>query len=264
MAVRVDIHGALAGVRSPSPGLRTAPGARTEVGVLKYVRSAPTGAFQMPGRGWRTGRRKKRGLAEGWSFAYVFGLFQTVPTHVPTHQTRRALPFRGGVRGIRWRAHVDGRATCVRTRFAPATCFRQRRRQQYEIRHWDRGRRAIAYWLLSAGSTWLAGILFAGAALAMLIGLVWYWIWFTQRRAAVWYLAGVTLLVGIGLLSAGSWFGTESLALWGLSVVVLPLVGLLLYGAWRLVRLLITRLFQVLLIAISQVGAAWRGELLDR
>jgi hypothetical protein len=123
---------------------------------------------------------------------------------------------------------------------------------------------AIAYWLLSAGSTWLAGILFAGAALAMLIGLVWYWIWFTQRRAAVWCLAGVTLLVGIGLLSAGSWFGTESLALWGLSVVVLPLVGLLLYGAWRLVRLLITRLFQVRLIAILQVGAAWRGELLDR
>jgi hypothetical protein len=71
----------------------------------------------------------------------------------------------------------------------------------------------------------------------------------------------VTFLVGIGLISAGLWFGLGGLVLWGLSVVLLLLVGLLIYGAWGLLRFLVSHLVQVLLIAISQVGAAWRGEL---
>jgi hypothetical protein len=33
------------------------------------------------------------------------------------------------------------------------------------------------------------------------------------------------------------------------------------YGAWRLVRHLVIRCFNILLLAVSQMGAAWRGEL---
>jgi len=33
------------------------------------------------------------------------------------------------------------------------------------------------------------------------------------------------------------------------------------YGIWRLVRFIVVRSFSVLLLAVSEVGAAWRGEL---
>jgi hypothetical protein len=33
------------------------------------------------------------------------------------------------------------------------------------------------------------------------------------------------------------------------------------YGFWRLVRFFVIRSFNILLLAVSQIGAAWRGEL---
>jgi len=33
------------------------------------------------------------------------------------------------------------------------------------------------------------------------------------------------------------------------------------YGIWRLFRFVVVRSFKVLLLAVSEVGAAWRGEL---
>jgi hypothetical protein len=105
-------------------------------------------------------------------------------------------------------------------------------------------------------------LLFA-CVIGLLVGFFWYWIWFAQRGAGIWYLAGVTFIVGIGLLSAAAWFrdAEGNLLLSGAVVVQIPLCGLLLYGVWRLVRFLVTRLFSVLLIGIAQAGAAWRGEL---
>jgi hypothetical protein len=119
----------------------------------------------------------------------------------------------------------------------------------------------IAYWLLSEGFTWIAYLLFACSALMLLVGFFWYWIWFAQRHAAVRYVVGVTLTVGTGFFAAGTWFHNETMASWGLGIVLLTMCGIFVYGAWRLFRFLITRLFRVLLIAISQLGAAWRGEL---
>ena len=124
---------------------------------------------------------------------------------------------------------------------------------------------AVADWLLSRPhSTFgpdavLAYFLLATSAFALLVGFFWYWAWFAQRGVStVWYLAGVTELVGIGMFAAGWWFNIESLFGGGLGIsILLPL----LYGAWRLVRFLVIRLFGVLLIAISQIAAAWRGEL---
>jgi hypothetical protein len=33
------------------------------------------------------------------------------------------------------------------------------------------------------------------------------------------------------------------------------------YGVWRLAKFLIIQVFSILLLAVSQVGAAWRGEI---
>jgi hypothetical protein len=103
---------------------------------------------------------------------------------------------------------------------------------------------AAAFWLLSEQaqraigpeSAWLAYLLLFGCVIGLLVGFFWYWIWFAQRGAGIWYLAGVTFIVGIGLLSAAAWFrdAEENLLLSGAVVVQIPLCGLLLYGcgAW--------------------------------
>jgi hypothetical protein len=115
----------------------------------------------------------------------------------------------------------------------------------------------VACLLLSNGYTWTAYVLFATSAIALMIGFFWYLVWFAQRRLTVWYLAGVAELAGIGMWIAGAWFNIDALLWDGLGIsLTLPL----LCGAWLLGRFLIVRLFGVLLIAVSQLGAAWRGE----
>jgi hypothetical protein len=134
---------------------------------------------------------------------------------------------------------------------------------------------ALACWVLTSGgnyygasgalATWVAYAILVASVFWLLVSLFWYWAWFAQKVGmGAWYLAGIPLLIGLALCPAGYWFHAESVALTGLGLVLLPLSGLLFYGAWRLVRLMIVRLFHVLLIAVSQTGAAWRGEVHPR
>jgi hypothetical protein len=140
---------------------------------------------------------------------------------------------------------------------------------------------AIAYWLLSQGGpafgalALLAYALIATSAFILLVGFFWYWAWFAERGFAGRYLLGVSFFVGIVLWSTGQylWFLEpparpcyerpcpeissliQPLMLFGVCLVGLPLV----YGSWRLIRLLGVRAFRVLLVAVSQLGEAWRG-----
>lgn len=144
---------------------------------------------------------------------------------------------------------------------------------------------ALAYWLLSKGgspfgpSAVAAYVLLATSAAALLFGFFWYWAWFAQRGGGGRYLLTVSFLVGIGLLSVALFFKPDvppsicgrdpyppcaesaylepSLFLFGFCLAGVPVV----YGAWRLTKYVVVRTFGVLLIAISQIGAAWRGEL---
>jgi hypothetical protein len=143
---------------------------------------------------------------------------------------------------------------------------------------------AIAYWLSSQGGpafgapALVAYALIATSALVLLVGFFWYWAWFAERGFAGRYLLGVSFLVGVALWSAGQFLrpddpqyicglaqyppcpNTSSLVwffLWaGACLVAVPL----LFEAWCLVKFIIVRVFGVLLVAISQIGAAWRGE----
>ena len=123
----------------------------------------------------------------------------------------------------------------------------------------------LACWLLTGyrnfAGAWVAYFLLATSAIALLVGFFWYWMWFAQRGAGAWYLTGVTLFLGAGLFAAGTYFHNESLPPWGFGFALLAICGLLVYGVWRLLRFVMSRLFSILLVAISQIGAAWRGEL---
>lgn len=130
---------------------------------------------------------------------------------------------------------------------------------------------AVAYWLLSKGGSPFgpaavaAYVLLATSAFALLLGFLWYWAWFAQRGAGGRYLLAVSFLVGVGLLAAGIFFQFDAEP--SVSTVLLNMSGACLvgvpvaYGAWRLLRIGAVRVFGVLLIAVSQIGAAWRGEL---
>jgi len=123
-------------------------------------------------------------------------------------------------------------------------------------------------------STWAAYILLAGCAIGLLIGFFWYWVWFAQRGAGHLYLLGMSFLIGIGLWSASIYFKPDAPPCWqrpcaepsylplilGLSVACLVSVPVV-YGAWRLFKLAVLSAFRILLSAVSQVGAAWRGEI---
>jgi hypothetical protein len=124
----------------------------------------------------------------------------------------------------------------------------------------------------------VAYALIATSTLALLVGFFWYWTWFAQRGAAGRYLLGVSFVVGSALWSASQLLmpdlpryicgvtgyppcpPTSNLFLFlqlaGACLIAIPL----LCGAWCLVKYIIVRAFGVLLVAISQIGAAWRGE----
>ena len=94
---------------------------------------------------------------------------------------------------------------------------------------------------------------------------------FTAKQALrAWYFTTVPFAIGIGLLIANARFqwidalnAIEHEWLAALFVVAIQvlIVPLPIYCAWRLLKFTLVRLFRVLLVAVSQAGLAWRGEL---
>jgi hypothetical protein len=124
----------------------------------------------------------------------------------------------------------------------------------------------FAVWLLTYGeryrplSTWLACFLLAETGACVLFGFGWYFCWAYERHATHWYLAGVASLIGAACVALDRLFALGFQG-WdvALSFSILYFVGG--YGAWKLVRFFVVRLFHIVLLAVSQLGAAWRGEL---
>ena len=132
----------------------------------------------------------------------------------------------------------------------------------------------IALWLLSNYSDWwvvcLACLMILASAAMTIAGLIWYWRWFAQRSLGAWYFTIAPFPIGIGLLIVTSRFqwinalnaiGHEWLAALFVVVISVFIVPLPVYCARRLLKFTLVRLFRVLLIAVSQAGSAWRGEL---
>jgi hypothetical protein len=123
---------------------------------------------------------------------------------------------------------------------------------------------AIVCWLLAGTNSYispgavLAYVLIVTSTGELLYGLFWYWKWFTQRGAIGWYFVAVGILLFLGWAWVAYWIGDKDMATAALVGAVNPPV---IYGLWRLIKFTVVRTFGVLLIAISQIGAAWRGEL---
>ena len=124
----------------------------------------------------------------------------------------------------------------------------------------------FAIWLLIHADSyrpfgiWIAYFLLAMAAACLLTGFLWYLCWAYERGATPWYLAGVASLIGavcVGLDRLFA-FGFEG---WDVALSFSFLYFAAGYGIWRLVRLIVVRSYSALLLAISEVCAAWRGEL---
>jgi hypothetical protein len=124
----------------------------------------------------------------------------------------------------------------------------------------------FAIWLLIHAdsyrplSIWIACFLLALTTACLLAGFVWYFCWAYERKATSWYLAGVASLIGAACVALDRWFafGFQN---WDVALSFSLLYFAAGYGAWRLVRFFVVRSFNILLLAISQLGAAWRGEL---
>jgi hypothetical protein len=72
-------------------------------------------------------------------------------------------------------------------------------------------------------------------------------------------LAGVASLIGAACVALDRLFafGLEG---WDVALSFSILYFAAGYGMWRLIRFIGVRSFNVLLLAVSEVGAAWRGE----
>jgi len=123
----------------------------------------------------------------------------------------------------------------------------------------------VAIWLLHGGadrplSLWLSYFLFAQSGACLLAGFGWYFFWAHERKLTFWYLAGVVSLIGAACVS---WNRIFSLGFdgWDLPLAFSLVYAAAGYGLWRLVRFVIVRAFTLLLLAVSEIGAAWRGEL---
>jgi len=135
----------------------------------------------------------------------------------------------------------------------------------------------IALWLLSSYSagpaTWLGYFLLTTSALMTIFGMVWYGRWFTQIGLRNWYIAVLTFLLGCGLIAIArnltphmeNIYAGRPPSPWYVDTIlssgIFLTVPLLLYCAWRVARWTVIRAFKVLLVAVSQLGSAWRGEL---
>jgi hypothetical protein len=125
----------------------------------------------------------------------------------------------------------------------------------------------FAIWLLIHAESYrplgvwvVAYLMLAMGTVCLLAGFVWYFCWAYERNATRWYLAAVASLIGAVC------FGLDRLFSFGFGEwdVVLSFsifyfaAG---YAAWRLCRFFAVRSFDILLMAVSELGAAWRGEL---
>jgi len=124
----------------------------------------------------------------------------------------------------------------------------------------------FAVWLLIPGgnfrpySTWLAYYLLFQTGAVVLFGFWWYGCWAYERYATPWYLAGAASLIGATCLAL-EWLFALGFQGWDVALSLSLLFFAVGYGAWRLVRYFVIRCFNILLLAVPQVGAAWRGEL---
>jgi hypothetical protein len=124
----------------------------------------------------------------------------------------------------------------------------------------------FAVWLLVHGEdyrpfgTWLAYFLLAQTGAVVLFGFWWYCCWAYERHATHWYLAGFASLIGATCVALDRLFALGFQG-WDVALSFSILYFAAGYGIWRLVRFFIVRGFNVVLLAISQIGAAWRGEL---
>jgi hypothetical protein len=124
----------------------------------------------------------------------------------------------------------------------------------------------FAVWLLVHGENyrplgpWLAYFLLAQTGACVLFGFGWYLCWATERQAPHWYLAGVASLIGATCVALDRLFalGFQD---WDVALSFSLLYFAAGYGIWRIVRFFVIRSFNILLLAVSQVGAAWRGEI---
>ncbi|SFI40057.1 hypothetical protein [Bradyrhizobium sp. Gha] len=123
----------------------------------------------------------------------------------------------------------------------------------------------FAVWLFSHGNEygqagiWLAYFLLAATATCLLVGFCWYFLWASERRIAQWYLASMTSLVGIACLILDRLFDF-GFGSWDVALAFGLLYFVAAYGVWRLVRRSTAGCFNLLLSAVSQLGAAWRGQ----
>jgi hypothetical protein len=123
----------------------------------------------------------------------------------------------------------------------------------------------FAVWLLVHAenyrplSTWLAYYLLAQTGAVVLFGFWWYGCWAYERHATHWYLASVATLIGATCVALDKLF---TLGFQGWDVALSFSLAYLAagYGTWRIVRFVVVRSFNILLLAVSQIGAAWRGE----
>ncbi len=124
----------------------------------------------------------------------------------------------------------------------------------------------IAVWLLVNGanyrpfSTWLAYYLFVQTGVVLLFGFWWYCCWAYERHATPWYLASFASLTGATCVALDRLFALGFQG-WDIALSFSLLYFTAGYGAWRLVRFFVVRSFNILLLAVSQIGAAWRGEI---
>lgn len=124
----------------------------------------------------------------------------------------------------------------------------------------------IAVWLLNSGgdfrpfSTWLAYYLLLQTGAVVLFGFWWYGCWAYERHVTHWYLASVASLIGVTCFALDRLFALGFQG-WAVALSFSVFYFAAGYGAWRLVRFFVIRSFNILLLAVSQIGAAWRGEL---
>jgi hypothetical protein len=124
----------------------------------------------------------------------------------------------------------------------------------------------FAVWLLVHGEkyrpfgNWLAYYILAQTGAVVLFGFWWYGCWAYERHVTRWYLASVASLIGAACVALDRLFALGFQG-WDVALSFSVLYFAAGYGAWRLVRYFVIRCFNILLLAVSQVGAAWRGEL---
>ena len=107
---------------------------------------------------------------------------------------------------------------------------------------------------------WVAYFLLAATAACLLAGLIWYFCWALERRATLWYLPGVASLIGATCVALDRLFAF-GFGEWDVALSFSIFYFAAGYGTWRLARSIVVRSFNVLLLAVSEVGSAWRGEL---